>query len=273
VSVDPLQHEYPHYTPYQYAGNKPITFIDLDGLEEYYSLNGSLIKASINSNDNRIFVEKIKEVIIVNHYQAIDKVATQMIQARPFGSEFSIIKEQTFSEIAPWMQKAFGEMQLGVKEGTGSSETSPKKYLNYKGVPEGMRSMKESTHWCAAFVNYVLEESDYIGESVNPLAVQNWNGTWRSWEEGKQIENPSYGALVTLGDRHIGFVVGISEDGKNLFVLGGNQSDEINVSMFPIKDDFQYFLPKDYEPYDFESDTEFLRQSYKGTIKKGGSVR
>jgi hypothetical protein len=33
VSVDPLQFEYPYYTPYQYAGNKPITFIDLDGLE------------------------------------------------------------------------------------------------------------------------------------------------------------------------------------------------------------------------------------------------
>ena len=32
--MDPLQHKYPHYTPYQYAGNKPITFIDLDGLEE-----------------------------------------------------------------------------------------------------------------------------------------------------------------------------------------------------------------------------------------------
>ncbi|MCT4647880.1 MAG: GH-E family nuclease [Carboxylicivirga sp.] len=34
VSVDPLQFEYPHYTPFQYAGNKPITYIDLDGLEE-----------------------------------------------------------------------------------------------------------------------------------------------------------------------------------------------------------------------------------------------
>jgi RHS repeat-associated protein len=33
VSVDPLQFKYPYYTPYQYAGNKPITFIDLDGLE------------------------------------------------------------------------------------------------------------------------------------------------------------------------------------------------------------------------------------------------
>jgi RHS repeat-associated protein len=34
VSVDPLKDKYPFYTPYQYAGNKPITFIDLDGLEE-----------------------------------------------------------------------------------------------------------------------------------------------------------------------------------------------------------------------------------------------
>ncbi|NOQ26258.1 MAG: hypothetical protein GQ564_12915 [Bacteroidales bacterium] len=34
VSVDPLQFDYPYYTPYQYAGNKPISYIDLDGLEE-----------------------------------------------------------------------------------------------------------------------------------------------------------------------------------------------------------------------------------------------
>ena len=34
INVDPLQFEYPYYTPYQYAGNKPITFIDLDGAEE-----------------------------------------------------------------------------------------------------------------------------------------------------------------------------------------------------------------------------------------------
>jgi len=33
VSTDLLQFEYPYYTPYQYAGNKPITFIDLDGAE------------------------------------------------------------------------------------------------------------------------------------------------------------------------------------------------------------------------------------------------
>lgn len=34
LSVDPLTKEYPWYTPYQIAGNKPIYAIDLDGLEE-----------------------------------------------------------------------------------------------------------------------------------------------------------------------------------------------------------------------------------------------
>jgi RHS repeat-associated protein len=34
LSVDPLTKEYPWYTPYQFAGNKPIKFIDRDGAEE-----------------------------------------------------------------------------------------------------------------------------------------------------------------------------------------------------------------------------------------------
>jgi RHS repeat-associated protein len=34
LSVDPLTKEYPWYTPYQFAGNKPIFAVDLDGLEE-----------------------------------------------------------------------------------------------------------------------------------------------------------------------------------------------------------------------------------------------
>lgn len=34
LSVDPLTKDFPWYTPYQFAGNKPIWAIDLDGLEE-----------------------------------------------------------------------------------------------------------------------------------------------------------------------------------------------------------------------------------------------
>jgi RHS repeat-associated protein len=35
LSVDPLTDSYPWYTPYQFSGNNPIRFIDLDGLEEH----------------------------------------------------------------------------------------------------------------------------------------------------------------------------------------------------------------------------------------------
>jgi len=34
LSVDPLTKQYPHYTPYSFAGNKPTVFIDRDGEEE-----------------------------------------------------------------------------------------------------------------------------------------------------------------------------------------------------------------------------------------------
>jgi RHS repeat-associated protein len=34
LSVDPLSNSYPWYTPYSFAGNKPVKFIDLDGAEE-----------------------------------------------------------------------------------------------------------------------------------------------------------------------------------------------------------------------------------------------
>ncbi len=33
ISVDPLTKKYPYWTPYQFAGNMPIKYIDLDGLE------------------------------------------------------------------------------------------------------------------------------------------------------------------------------------------------------------------------------------------------
>lgn len=37
--MDPLTKEYPWYTPYQFAGNTPIKFIDLDGLEPAHNPN------------------------------------------------------------------------------------------------------------------------------------------------------------------------------------------------------------------------------------------
>jgi RHS repeat-associated protein len=49
LSVDPLTNSYPWYTPYQFAGNKPIRYVDIDGLEEgesKVSLQGKLTYSS-----------------------------------------------------------------------------------------------------------------------------------------------------------------------------------------------------------------------------------
>ena len=36
LSVDPLGKSFPYYTPYQFAGNKPIWAVDMDGLEDEF---------------------------------------------------------------------------------------------------------------------------------------------------------------------------------------------------------------------------------------------
>ena len=73
VSVDPLQHDYPIYTPYQYAGNKPISYIDLDGLEEFsvtikITDNNRITTVRLLQNtDNKIeSIKKAKVTYITN---------------------------------------------------------------------------------------------------------------------------------------------------------------------------------------------------------------
>ena len=53
LSVDPLSPSYPMFSPYQFAGNRPIMAIDLDGLEPYDAVmeDGTSVKTSIRMAD------------------------------------------------------------------------------------------------------------------------------------------------------------------------------------------------------------------------------
>ena len=57
LSIDALTASYPFYTPYQFAGNKPIWAIDIDGLEEYYTTSGQLIGKYGTSTEQRIVTD------------------------------------------------------------------------------------------------------------------------------------------------------------------------------------------------------------------------
>ena len=43
LSVDPISKQFPWYTPYQFAGNKPIWATDLDGMEEKLATNKGVV--------------------------------------------------------------------------------------------------------------------------------------------------------------------------------------------------------------------------------------
>jgi len=67
LSVDPLTKDYPWYTPYQFAGNKPIWAVDLDGKEEffatdYFDVNGVLYKTVITLASDRGIKEDVHTV-------------------------------------------------------------------------------------------------------------------------------------------------------------------------------------------------------------------
>ena len=63
MSVDPLQFKYPYYTPFQYAGNKPISFIDLDGAEEFRKPNGELIYTQSQNGVSYIVNEEYEKTV------------------------------------------------------------------------------------------------------------------------------------------------------------------------------------------------------------------
>lgn len=88
----------------------------------------------------------------------------------------------------------------------------------------------DDTAWCAAFANWVLKQS---GKPITgSLAARSF------MQYGMATDKPSLGDIVVLwrisidsAFGHVGFFV--KEDKANIYILGGNQSDEVNITPFP----------------------------------------
>lgn len=61
LSVDPLTKSYPWYTPYQFAGNKPINSIDLDGAEEFEKISPADVDAGLKERTAKGGANKIDQ--------------------------------------------------------------------------------------------------------------------------------------------------------------------------------------------------------------------
>lgn len=87
----------------------------------------------------------------------------------------------------------------------------------------------DETPWCGNFLGGVFAECG-LG---NKIPKEFYRA--KEWESaGTKLSKPAYGCVVTFtrdGGGHVGIVVGVTKSG-NLKVLGGNQSDGVNIADF-----------------------------------------
>jgi uncharacterized protein (TIGR02594 family) len=125
-----------------------------------------------------------------------------------------------------WMQTAIAE--LGQNEVAGI-KANPR-ILEYFSASKfwGKDDTGSKNAWCASFVTWVMQRHGYSAP-VDAFRAKEWANF------GRKIDSPVYGAIgikSRADGGHTAFVVGKSADGNYLFMLGGNQVDEVNVSRY-----------------------------------------
>ncbi len=117
-----------------------------------------------------------------------------------------------------WLEIA--RSHIGLRETPGKLHT--KKILNWiKNLGGWFKD--DETPWCGTFV----------GECIRVAGLdvpKHWYRA-REWEGWGKASPPRLGAIVVFsrtGGGHVGFLVG--ESAENYYVLGGNQSNAVNIT-------------------------------------------
>lgn len=118
--------------------------------------------------------------------------------------------------------------KLGTREAAGAANNGTilgwAKRLGTKAL--GMLYNADSVPWCGLFVAICVREA---GLDPAPIAVR--AKSWATWGANLGPSVLSPGAVLVFnrdGGGHVGFYVG--EDSTHYHVLGGNQSETVNIS-------------------------------------------
>ena len=130
--------------------------------------------------------------------------------------------------------------EIGIKEIKGS-EHNPR-VVEYHSTTGKFGN--DETAWCSSFVNWVMGKAGYTGTN-SAVAT-----SWAKW--GQKVDKPAYGAIAVIDwdgpgpgwKGHVGFVVGMS--GNSVQLLGGNQSDAVNITNFSTAKIIAYVFPPNY---------------------------
>lgn len=141
----------------------------------------------------------------------------------------------------PWMETA--QNFIGVKEYRGSADNPL--LLRWAQIVGGWTASyykRDSIPWCGLFVAICLIQNS-IKPSPEALRAKAW---YSNWPDGKRLKEPAFGCIIVFtrkGGGHVGFYV--SEDRNYYHVLGGNQSDAVNIQKISKSRVMGYMWPKD----------------------------
>lgn len=145
--------------------------------------------------------------------------------------------------LAPWMKTAWEEVNRGVKEVAGSNSNSRIVEDYFKAAKFwGEDDSGAANAWCASFTAFIMQQNGYQPPK-NAYRAKAWMNF------GRKAKIPTYGSICVKsrsGGGHVGFSVGRDFSGKKLYLLGGNQSDAVNVREYDISVFEGFYLPKNY---------------------------
>lgn len=133
------------------------------------------------------------------------------------------------------------EDEIGEKEVPGLQHNP--RILEYHATTT-LKATTDEVPWCSSFVNWVMKSAKY--KTTNSAAA-------RSWATYGFSTPPVPGCIVVLtrnGGNHVGFYV--RSTAQYVYVLGGNQSNAVNISAYPKSRVIAYRIPSDLRKEDSE---------------------
>ena len=119
--------------------------------------------------------------------------------------------------------------EIGTKEIVGKKD-NPEVLKYFNDIGFDGEKLKDETSWCSAFVNWVCKKNylDYSGK----LDARSW------LKIGVETTTPEKGDVVVFWRKsrndwrgHVGFFI---KETKNwIYVLGGNQNNQVKISAYP----------------------------------------
>jgi len=163
--------------------------------------------------------------------------------------------------------------QIGVGEIAGKKSNKQIETYHKFSTKNNDRGSNESVSWCSSFLCWVVETCGF--HSTNSKMAR----SYEKW--GEKVTTPIPGDIVTFwrkslksGYGHV--AVFLLKKGKYIYVLGGNQSDEVNVTRYKT-DKITGFHREDSKTSYTQTETQELIKIanelvFGEDVKSGGSV-